>query len=539
MKDASSGIGLESVERQPLSAVAAVKVDAFWAATAAVTAAVTGVLAWFLDTWPPHEDEGLALFVGRGSLGHMLHTVITERGGAPLHFLFAWIVVHLDGGLTALRAVSLVFAVASVPLIALIGARLADRATGVVASVLASASWVFLFHGVFGRMYSLFLFTSLLSLLTLLAALEVGGRRRFAAWGAALVLVLASHPYAVLLVAAEVLFVLLRRRRLRAALVTVAAVAVAGVPFWWADIVLRNRFEVGIGGGGRRLGSPESVLRYLWSVAGDFSSHEQVWSICLFLLACVGVVLLTRRNREAVLLVACVIAVPAIVFMLATIGSTTSPEARHLIFALPLYSLLLAVPLVAFARLGPAATAAAVLVVGVIVVGEVRWAHMKTPQLFDGNPSGQVRARDAAATWLASTARSNDVLLGYSPVFLRAWEQDRSFSDDVLPRADPALFADALNRAALPIGRGVWVFDASATTNPRQVQTIRLVFPRPAAAFEAHVYGPYLVIRSRAPLLTRAHYLAVAERVMLVGRSLQINDAYVNLQTMQQAESRL
>ena len=539
MKDASSGIGLERVERQPYFGAATVRVDAFWAATAAVTVVVAGVLAWFLRTWPPHEDEGLALFVGRGTLGHVLQTVITERGGAPLHFLLAWAVVHLGGGLTALRAVSLVFAAASVPLTALLGARLADRATGVVAGVLASASWVFLFHGIFGRMYSLFLFTSLLSFLTLLRALEDGRPRRFAAWGVALVLVLASHPYAVLLVAGEVLFVLLRRGHVRAALVTVAAVAVAGIPFWWADLVLRNRFSVGIGGGGRRLGSPASVVRYLWSVGGDFSSHEHVWSLALLLLACAGAVLLARRNREGALLIACVFVVPAVAFMVATLGSTTSPEARHLIFALPLYSLLLAVPLVAFARRGTAAAATAVVILAVIVVGEVRWAHAKTPQLFDGSPAGQVRARDAAAAWLASTAQANDVLLGYSPVFLRAWEEKRSFSDDVLPRADPALFADALKQLQLPLGRGVWVFDASATTNARQLQTISLVIPRPAHAFDAHVFGPYLVIRSRAPLLTRARYIAVSERVMRVGRSLQINDADVNLQTLRRAESRL
>src|SRR5438874_3326372 len=457
MKDASSGIGLERLEREPLFDVAAVKLDAFWVATGTVTAAVAGVLGWFLRTWPPHEDEALALFVGRGSLGHVLHTVVAERGGAPLHFLLAWLVVHLGGGLTALRLVSLLFAVASVPLIALLGARLADRATGVVASVLAGASWVFLFHGIFGRMYSLFLFTSLLSFLALLAALDDARPRRFALWGIALLLVLGSHPYAVLLVGAQALFVLLRRRHLRPAALTLGAVAVAGVPFWWADVVLRNRFEVGIGGGGRRLGSPASVLRYLWSVAGDFSSHEHIWSACLLALAGVGALLLARRNRDGAVLIACVIVVPALAFMLATLRSTTSPEARHLIFALPLYSLLLALPLVGFARLGlPAAAVAAVALV-LIVVGEVRWAHEKTPQLFDGNPAGQVRARDAAASWLSSTGRSDDVLLGYEPVFLRAWEENRSFSDNVLPRADPALFADALRQVALPLGRGVWV----------------------------------------------------------------------------------
>ena len=539
MKDASSGIGLDRLEREPLFDVAAVKLDAFWVATSAVAAAVAGVLGWFLRTWPPHEDEALALFVGRDSLGHVLHTVVAERGGAPLHFLLAWVVVHLGGGLTQLRIVSLLFAVASVPLMAVLGSRLADPATGVVASVLAGASWVFLFHGVFGRMYSLFLFTSLLSFLVLLAALDDARPRRFVLWGLSLILVLGSHPYALLLVGAEALFVLVRRRHLRPALLTLVAVAVAGVPFWWADVVLRNRFEVGIGGGGRRLGSPRSVLRYLWSVAGDFSSHQHVWSLCLLLLAGVGAVLLVRRNRAGALLIACVIVVPAVAFMLATLRSTTSPEARHLIFALPLYSVLLALPLVAFARLGLPAAAVAGVALVVIVVGEVRWAHEKTPQLFDGNPASQVRARDAAAAWLSSTARSDDVLLGYSPVFLRAWELNGSFSDNVLPRADPALFADALKHVRLPLGRGVWVFDASDTTNARQRQTIPLVSPQPAAAFDVRVYGPYLVIRSRVPLLTRARYVAVAERVMRVGQALKINDADVNLQAMRQAESRL
>lgn len=539
MKDASTGIGLETLEKQPGFSVAAVKVDAFWAATAAVTAGVAGVLGWLLRTWPPHEDEALALFVGRGSFGDVLHTVVAERGGAPLHFVLAWAVVHLGGGLTALRLVSLVFAVACVPLIAQLGARLADRLTGVVAAVLASASWVFLFHAVYARMYSLFLLTTLLSMLALLAAADEPRPRRFVIWGASLVLVLATHPYAVLVVAAQVLYVLLRRRELRSFGLTLAAVGVVGLPFWWADVVLRNRFDVGIGGGGRRLGSPGSVVEYLWSVAGDFSSHERVWSACLFALAVVGAVLLFRRRRESALLTACVIVVPALAFMLATLRSTTSPEARHLIFALPFYSVLVALPLATAARTGRRGAAVAALALVVIVVGEVRWANQKTPELFSGDPAGETRARDAAAAWLASTGRPDDILLGYEPVFLRAWEQDRSFSDHVLPRADPALFADALDELDPPLGRGIWVLDASDTTNARQRPTISYVLPKPESAFEGRVYGPYLVIRSRQPLLTRARYVRVAARVMRLGRSLQIGDADVNLQTILAARSRL
>jgi 4-amino-4-deoxy-L-arabinose transferase-like glycosyltransferase len=515
------------------------EVDAFWPATAAVAAALAGVLGWFLRAWPPHEDETLALFVGRGSLGHVLHTVLAERGGAPLHFAFAWLVVHVGGGLTGLRIVSLVFAVASVPLIALLGARLADRMTGVIAAALASGSWVMMFHGIYGRMYSLFLFTSLLSFLALLSALERGGRRRFVVWGAALLLMLASHPYAALVVAAQGLYILLRRRRLREAIVTLGAVGVVGIPFWWADLVLRNRFDVGVGGGGPRLGSPTSVLHYFWWVAGDFSAGHRAWSAPVLLLALAGAILVWRRRPESIALFGCVVAVPAVAFMLATLNSTTSPEARHLIFALPFFSVLVAAPIVELGRHGGlTGPVLSLIAVAVLLTGEVRWTHEKTPPLFDGDPPGEAQARNAAAGWLAATYRSSDVLLGYEPVYLEAWERNRSFSGHTLPRADPALLASSLKDIPEPLGRGVWVFDASDTTNVKERQTIPFVIPAPRSAFEARRYGPFLVIRSRRPLVTRARYLSVSERVMRLGRRLEIGDADINLRTLLQAESR-
>jgi hypothetical protein len=511
----------------------------FWAGTAMVAAGLAGVLGWFLLAWPPHEDEALALFVGRGSLTGLLDTVVTERGGAPLHFLLAWGVAHDGGGLTELRIVSLVFAVASIPLIALLGARLAGRTVGVVAAALASGTWVLLFHGVYGRMYSLFLFTSLLSFLALLSALDRGGRRRFLLWGLALLATLASHPYAVLVVGAQVLFVVLRRVHLREAFITLAGVFILGAPFWWADVVLRDRFDVGVGGGGERLGSPGSVLRYLWWVAGDFSAGRHTWSAPVLVLALVGAVLLARQGRESLTLTACVIVVPALAFTLATLNSSTSPEARHLIFVLPFFSILLAAPLVALARARPPATAALALVAFVVLlVGEVRWAHEKTPPLFDGLPAAEVHAREAAGAWLASTARADDVLLGYEPLFLQAWESNRAFSGNVVPRADPALFASALKGMQEPLGRGVWVLDASDTTNLRQRSTIPFALPSPQSAFEGRVFGPYLVIRSRLPLETPARYVAVSEAVMRLGRDLGISDADINLKTMLDAASR-
>src|SRR5205085_3607372 len=234
-----------------------------------------------------------------------------------------------------------------------------DRLVGVVAAVLASGTWVLLFQGIYGRMYSLFLFASALSFIALLDALERGGKRRFALWGLALLATLASHPYAVLVVGAQGLYVLLRGECRRAALGTLAVVAVAATPFWWADVVLRRRFDVGVGGGGSRLGSPSSVLHYFWWVSGDFSAGHHAWSTPVLLLAALGFVLLALRRNRSALLIACVIVVPAIAFMLARLHATASPEARHLIFALPFFSILLATAVVDVARMRPPVTAVA------------------------------------------------------------------------------------------------------------------------------------------------------------------------------------
>jgi hypothetical protein len=398
---------------------------------------------------------------------------------------------------------------------------------------------VLLFHGIYGRMYSLFLFTSALSFIALLDALELGGRRRFALWGVATWLMLASHPYAVLVLAAQVLFVLIRRVRLRAAAVSLGVLVVAATPFWWADVVLRNRFDVGVGGGGPQLGSPRAVLHYFWWVSGDMSAGHHAWSTPVLLLALAGFVLLAMRRRQSALLVACVIVVPGTAFVLAKLHSTASPEARHMIFALPFFSTLLAMPLAALARLRPPVTAVvAAAAIAVLVFGEARWADRKTPLLFGGDPPGETAARDQAARWLAADARPDDILLGYEPVYLRAWEMRRSFSLNALPRADPKLLAEALKKIPEPLGRGVWVFDASDTTNVFERQSIPFELPRPASAFEGRADGPYLVIRTREPLRTRQRFLDVSEQVMRLGRTLQIGDADVNLHALLVAESR-
>jgi hypothetical protein len=502
---------------------------------AACTVAVAGFFLARLNAWPPHEDETLALFVGRESLPDLFRTVSGERGGAPLHFLIAWVVVHLGGGLEALRMFSALFAVASVPAVALLGARLVGRVAALVAAAIVSASWMLLFHGVYGRMYSLFLFASLLSYLALLRAGERGGRRGWALWGAAILATVAAHPYGALVLASQGLYVLARARR-REAIVALGVVAVLCTPFWYSDLVLAGRFDVGVGGGGTKLVGPFAVLEYLGRVAGDFTAGFTIALAAVLIVAAIGAWRLWVENRPGAILTGCVLLVPLLALTLADLGSSTSPESRHLVFVLPFFACLVALGLIEAAR---GRLYVLVVATAVLLAAEVAWGWDKTPALYEGEPAVRVEARQAASAWLAADSRRDDVLFGYEPLYLGAWERNRSgFSKTVVPRADAKLALESL-RSAPALGRGVWVFDASDTNNFTQSMEIPLRYPTRKSRFEARVFGPFLVIRSREPTGSEKVFLEQARAVELVGKVLFIGDADINLVTVDRARARL
>jgi hypothetical protein len=229
--------------------------------------------------------------------------------------------------------------------------------------------------------------------------------------------------------------------------------------------------------------------------------------------------------------------------MLARLGSTTSPESRHLIFALPFFALLVGVGLVSAATrvpsVGPVVAAAAIVA---FVPAEISWGYHKTPELYRGAPASVVRARDDAAAWVAASAEPNDVLFGYEPLFLEAWQRARGhMSKLVVPRADATLAVNALEHAKMPLGHGLWVFDAYDTNNYWRRTTIRFMTPEPESAFDVRVFGPFLLVRSKKPVVTPEEFLKLSREVELIGKcpGLCIGDADINLQTVLQAGPKL
>lgn len=529
----------ERPARRASALVAELRRRWFAVGVAACALGVGTFLTVQLTAWPPHEDETLALFVGRKSISGLLDTVLDQRGGAPLHFVLAWIVAHTGGGLLGLRLLSAIFATATVPVVALLAARMAGRATALVTTLLCSASWMLLFHGVYGRMYSLFLFTSALSFLALLRATERRTRGTWALWVIAVLLCIAAHPYGAIVLATQGIYVLVTRAPPRIAVPAFATVAIVGIPFWRTDLVLAGRFDVGVAQGSTTLGSPSSILSYLEIVASDFTAGYAPVITIVLLLALAGFVSLLRRKPRGAALAAAVVVTPLVALVLAKLGSA-APMSRHLIFILPFFALVIAEGLVRVASLGrrSAPLIAVVAVLG-LLPAEVAWGWHRTPELYRGEAGAHVNARAAAAAWLAARSQPNDVLFGYEPLYVQAWDDGGRVSKLVIPRADSKLALAALESAQTPLGHGVWVFDASDTTNGFRKATIALDYPQPASAFEAAAFGPFLVIRTVKPTGCVKRYLKLTVEVELVGARQGLGDADINLGTALQAERRL
>jgi len=213
------------------------------------------------------------------------------------------------------------------------------------------------------------------------------------------------------------------------------------------------------------------------------------------LLALVG---FTRVHFRA--LVSCSLGAALLALVLAQV-TDASPESRHLVFLLPFVAALVAGGL-------PRRTALAVPLVAALVVFELAWAWHRTPALFEGEPTAARDARSAAAAWLAGTAQPGDVLHGYHPVFLAAWERDRAFPRRVVPRADAKLAVEEL--AVTPPGRGVWVIEDG--TAPSQL--------------ESHRFGSWTIVRAETGSAGR--YLDVAESLL----------SGIDLETVREARRR-
>jgi len=449
---------------------------------------------------PLHEDEAVAGLISARPLGDVLHTVVLDRGGAPLHFVLAHFALSIDGSPETLRWLSVVFAVATVPLCYDLARRLAGPLAGVTASSLAATSQLLAVYGTFGRMYSLFAFSSALAADLFLRALDRPERRTVLAAGAGSLVPLAVHPFGAFLFAAELMIALWlwRGRDLRAAL-PVFAVGLVAVPLLLADLRLSDRYapEAGLQlESGTSAGN--ATLRALGGAAGGRGALLGAFTA----LAALGVFALWRR-RPAFAAFGCLALVvpPAALAAAAATGLASDRLGpRHLIFMLPLWIALvgagvarLASMLPQRAQLAPVVIVAVAALLAPSAVPEPRTVAAGTPGALAG-----------PATWLGRHVEPGDVVYPYSPVFFAA-----------LPRV-----AHARGYSREPVAL------ARAARRTHEVPTLFVSLPLRApigdhalaelrrAHVVTHAFPSWLIVEARGPFPDGRAALAAAASVL-------------------------
>ena len=365
---------------------------------------------------PLHEDEAVAGLISARPLGDVLHTVVLDRGGAPLHFLLAHAALAVDPAPETLRWLSLVFALATMPLCYDLARRLGGPLAGLTAAGLAVSSQLLLVYGTFGRMYSLFAFASALATDLFVRALDRPTRATAVAAAAAALLPLAVHPFGAFLFAAELLLALwLWRGRSFATAAPVIALASLALPLLLADVRLSDRYAPEAGqdlDSGTSAGT--AMLRALGGAAGGRGPVLALFVV----LAAVGIIVVSRRRPVLAAFACLAVAVaPAALAAAAAAGAVSDRLGpRHLIFVLPLWLALVATGAAKLAALLPERLRAAVLA-AVVVTAAFAPNAVAEPRTI---PTGEREAVAAPAAWLESRVAPGDVLYPYSPLFLAA-----------------------------------------------------------------------------------------------------------------------
>ena len=318
---------------------------------------------------PLFEDEAVSGLISARPLGEVIETVIWERGGGPLHFVFSHIALAFDSSPYALRWLSVVFALAALPLCWDVGRRLGGPVAGAVAALVAATSSFLLVYGTFARMYTLYVFAAALAVdLFLVANERRTGRWAFAAAGAAWLLP-AIHPYGAFLVAAEALVALWlwRGRPFRPAIPTLA-VGVAMIPFAIADLRLADRFAVGLDGE-ESIAAPTDAWGQLGRAFSATAGGSGIWAGLFIVALTAGLVLLVRRNGAFVALCLVAFLLPPVLLLLGRSGSEPGLSPRHLVYVVPLVGALIGVAVArAVQGRGELVSAGAVVLTGVLLV---------------------------------------------------------------------------------------------------------------------------------------------------------------------------
>lgn len=206
---------------------------------AALLAIVVGAAALRLATlglqsfW--YDEAYTAAIAVQPSLGDVLQSVSDLETTPPLYYALVWLWQGVAGESdVALRLISALAGIATVPVAYLLGARLHSTRAGLIAAALTTTSPLLLSFSQENRPYALLCLAGAASMLLVLRAAERPSAGRLAAWAAVCIAGVAVHYFAAFVVAPQALWLLWRvhrceRESLRGPLIACGAVALVGL----------------------------------------------------------------------------------------------------------------------------------------------------------------------------------------------------------------------------------------------------------------------------------------------------------------------
>jgi len=186
-----------------------------------------------LDVQSLWFDEAVTAQLMRLDLPDLLDAIPGSESSPPLYYVLEWLSTQLLGtGEVGLRSLSALLGTATIPLVWALGRRLGGERAGLLAAALVAVNPMLIWFSQEARAYALLALLGALVALLWLRALELPKTSRLLAWGLVAALAMATHYYAIFLVAAQALWLVYRvptsRGRATAVVLPIAAGAALG-----------------------------------------------------------------------------------------------------------------------------------------------------------------------------------------------------------------------------------------------------------------------------------------------------------------------
>jgi hypothetical protein len=257
-------------------------------------------------------DSGETITAARilhSSYGETFTAVASIERSGPLYYTLAWVWAHAFGtGEVALRSLSAIFGTATIALVFAAAREAFSTRAALIAAALVAASPDLIWYSQEARSYALFIMLAAAALYFFARALRRPGRGAIIGWAATSALALATHYFAIFLIAPEAVWLIATARVVDRRRFEIAAAAVAAAGLALLPLAIHQE------GGGRANGFTavpvleRGVSTLVKFVAGEGPSTSGQWTavplvsrlvgIAALCICAAAVVALYRRRRR-------------------------------------------------------------------------------------------------------------------------------------------------------------------------------------------------------------------------------------------------